>query len=765
MPSMAQTGRRLPAALLVAAATAIAFTALAGVQATGGSEAGESLVLGYPAVGDRWTYQVVVDGPWRFGEADTDMGEGRPFPFAEMEWLEPTVVRDRDGVERAVDRLHSRVQEYNGDEDYADSHDGHHWIPREATRLYVAGTADSVAIESPSTSEQRGSDVGLLVIDNEPLIATETLEVVEGSSRWFSDGHAPCLGRSPLQGTHIALDEPVDLFADCLPRFDETEAEADDGFWSYAPMAGLGPFEHAATETLLGHRAYRFDSEDGVSIWLAQGVPVPLQARGQRGDQVATVTLSSYEPGSSPLGASFPAPVPGEAPPIRLAPRQPWGPDDSGVGHPFPASAAFRGALQDPSFPYLRDWLRANPGGTTYWLEYSEDADSVPQTRSWFFALTAHGSTAAFHATQTSYAPLPLPATVQYSESAAGYASAWLSSWAPDVDAVPTELPTVASLTARWQAYEATEGRDPTPNGWAMGLMCILDCSYGLHGAVAAGRDPVALMPMEGFRLGPSTLPQAPQVENRTFTGSQLDVRADGQTQSLTQWTGYHTGLKVTPLEGQSPVDPTTKPAPEKAGPRRVLATLVPSPEQGAAITVASALAGLLYWLWPTLKGGAAGLFSRVTGPKLLDHPARARLVQLVQAEPGVHFQDLVRRSGLPNGTAVHHLRKLTDAGLLAARPLGRYTCYFPGSSPDRATLAAAPVTRADGARRILAELAANPGLSGGDLAMRLGIQPSTVTYHVKRLQDAGLVAAARDGRVIRFRTTGPTAAWAAAGA
>jgi len=45
-----------------------------------------------------------------------------------------------------------------------------------------------------------------------------------------------------------------------------------------------------------------------------------------------------------------------------------------------------------------------------------------------------------------------------------------------------------------------------------------------------------------------------------------------------------------------------------------------------------------------------------------------------------------VRRTGLRNGTAVHHVRKLEQAGLVAARPLGRYTCYFPGT-PDRASL------------------------------------------------------------------------------
>jgi predicted transcriptional regulator len=131
--------------------------------------------------------------------------------------------------------------------------------------------------------------------------------------------------------------------------------------------------------------------------------------------------------------------------------------------------------------------------------------------------------------------------------------------------------------------------------------------------------------------------------------------------------------------------------------------------------------------------------------------------MEVIQSEPGIHFQDLVRRSGLPNGTAVHHVRKLEQAGLVAARPLGRYTCYFPGT-PERAALAAAPVTRSNGARRILAEVAASPGLSGSELATRLGLQPSTVAYHVKRLEQVGLLSAVRDGRTVRLRMAAASA-------
>ena len=44
--------------------------------------------------------------------------------------------------------------------------------------------------------------------------------------------------------------------------------------------------------------------------------------------------------------------------------------------------------------------------------------------------------------------------------------------------------------------------------------------------------------------------------------------------------------------------------------------------------------------------------------------------------------------------------------------------------------------------------LAAGPaGLAAGDLALRLGVPPSTLSFHLRALEQAGLVAAARQGR------------------
>jgi len=178
----------------------------------------------------------------------------------------------------------------------------------------------------------------------------------------------------------------------------------------------------------------------------------------------------------------------------------------------------------------------------------------------------------------------------------------------------------------------------------------------------------------------------------------------------------------------------------------------LPSPAEAAGAGALALLAGALYWLWPALKGGAfLGLFSRLRPSRLLEHPQRARIADLVAADPGVHFQELGRRSGIPNGTLVHHLSKLVAGDLVVAHRSGRYTCYFPKQvSPS--VRSNAGLTKSGGAKAILAAIQARPGLTMQDVAMQCGLQASTVTYHVHRLAEAGMVDVNRDGRFQRLQ-------------
>jgi DNA-binding transcriptional ArsR family regulator len=741
---MAPPAHRLPKALLIAAVTALVLGGvIGGVQAAHdptSAATGDDGTLDTPrpAVGDKWTYQILVTGGgWNFADNDS-VQAGSPSAYAEFGWEAPKVVRDGEGNETAVDVLHVRRLDYHHDPRFAEPNDDHLWVPEEEHYFFRLGTTEDVAHEAFIESQEQDQGGVTVAGSADVEFLPGQTEQVEGWARYYGFTHAPCFGRTLLQGEPFDLDQAMPVSPDCLPRFPDGEEDVK--------VVGGGPYRFVARETVAGHLALRFDAEDA-SLWLSEEFPIPIQWTAKDGGNTATVTLSTFQPGADPLGTLGPVEGTTTAPAVVMAPRQLWGPDDSGVDHPFPASAAFQAAQSDPQWPTLRTWLATHPGAAPFLLEYSEDLQSVPQQRSWFFALTDDGSIMAFVAQQSAYEGSPLPAVVRFQDLS--FWGTWLAFLAPSSDAIPPELPTVASVTARWQAYETLEGRDPTPNGWGMGLWCVLDCGYGLYGDVVAGRDPVAFMHWD---LNDVMVPgvSIPDVGERTFTGAQLNVGPDGETHALVNWTGYAQGLTGAALAGQPAVDPATEPAPAKDRPL-AFATFVPTPEQGAAITLASALAGLLYWLWPSLKGGAAGLFSRLSGPQLLEHPARAKLVQIVQAEPGIHFQDLVRRAGIPNGTAVHHLGKLTKDGLLSARALGRYTCYFPGSSPDRASLARAPVLRSEGARRVYEAIQGQPGLSGLELAHLVGLQPSTVNYHVQKLVECGLVLAARQGRSVRL--------------
>ena len=47
---------------------------------------------------------------------------------------------------------------------------------------------------------------------------------------------------------------------------------------------------------------------------------------------------------------------------------------------------------------------------------------------------------------------------------------------------------------------------------------------------------------------------------------------------------------------------------------------------------------------------------------------------------------------------------------------------------------------------------AGDEGVPAGDIAVRLSLQPSTLSSHLRTLEGAGLIMSEREGRIIRYR-------------
>lgn len=147
-------------------------------------------------------------------------------------------------------------------------------------------------------------------------------------------------------------------------------------------------------------------------------------------------------------------------------------------------------------------------------------------------------------------------------------------------------------------------------------------------------------------------------------------------------------------------------------------------------------------WRWILL-----GLFSRIRDDEVLDHPARQEIHEVVEDHPGIHFRELGRVVGLSPGNLEHHLRKLERAGMLRAYKTNGHRCLFVPGTVDPAVEQALVEVKSRGARTIVDELVREPARGVRALARRAGLAASTVSHHVDRLEEEGLVETRPDGR------------------
>lgn len=186
--------------------------------------------------------------------------------------------------------------------------------------------------------------------------------------------------------------------------------------------------------------------------------------------------------------------------------------------------------------------------------------------------------------------------------------------------------------------------------------------------------------------------------------------------------------------------------------------TIVPSdfpgdgPRSGSMIAAGlgvGSLVGLSVWRRHELKFLALGLFTRLQKPTILDQSVRARIYELVQAEPGIHGSAIAERLELAAGQTVHHLRVLVREHLLSrTTSFGavHYFAYGKYSTPQLRLLAA---LRHRAASRLYHTVLAQPGATLSEASRQAGLSLGRASRVAKRLAAAGLVDRQTQGRTI----------------
>ncbi|HUR61793.1 MAG TPA: hypothetical protein VM286_05450 [Candidatus Thermoplasmatota archaeon] len=153
-------------------------------------------------------------------------------------------------------------------------------------------------------------------------------------------------------------------------------------------------------------------------------------------------------------------------------------------------------------------------------------------------------------------------------------------------------------------------------------------------------------------------------------------------------------------------------------------------------------------------------LFSRIETAKVLDNPVRARVHETVLQDPGLSVEEIRARSGVAWGTAVHHLRRLEDTGLLVSVTHNARRRYFAANTAASQRRGHVAALAHPTARRVAELVRQRPGVGQTELCETLGLRNPAASKHLGQLAQQGLVLPERVGRSCHYH---PTAALHAA--
>jgi predicted transcriptional regulator len=128
----------------------------------------------------------------------------------------------------------------------------------------------------------------------------------------------------------------------------------------------------------------------------------------------------------------------------------------------------------------------------------------------------------------------------------------------------------------------------------------------------------------------------------------------------------------------------------------------------------------------------------------ILDLESRKAIYEFIKARPGTYMREMERGLGMQMGMLTYHLHVLVEAGLIRTETEGNHLRYFPAEDFPLSDRKALSFLRNRSTRAILMHILDRGTVSFEDLRSLLGVSKSTLSYHLKRLSDAGLVVIRR---------------------
>lgn len=135
------------------------------------------------------------------------------------------------------------------------------------------------------------------------------------------------------------------------------------------------------------------------------------------------------------------------------------------------------------------------------------------------------------------------------------------------------------------------------------------------------------------------------------------------------------------------------------------------------------------------------------TKENVLDLPLRRRIVECVEANPGLHLRGIAEQMDVALSTLEYHTYQLLRTGHLVTREDAGYKAFYPAEGMDRRDKDILYLLRQEGPRRICAHVLLHQGCTPKDLKEALQTSGATLSFHLKKLLEGGVVRDEKAGR------------------
>ncbi len=151
-------------------------------------------------------------------------------------------------------------------------------------------------------------------------------------------------------------------------------------------------------------------------------------------------------------------------------------------------------------------------------------------------------------------------------------------------------------------------------------------------------------------------------------------------------------------------------------------------------------------------------MYNDSNGGELIIPKNKEDVYDYIKNHPGSHLRRISRELDMTTSDTQYWCNRLEKWALVRSRRLGLYKTYYPASIVGERRQYILAILQQKTPRNIVLYLMENSGASQKDVVQHTGFAAATISWHMSRLIEIGIVYSSKEGKFVKYYIRGDIA-------